>query len=307
MHFYLKTDHFPKSSFMNRSIYPEDWMHFPRTPGEFMLFLINDGTLYIREDDINYELHTGDMLLLEPGRFHVGYQCSYVDYYFIHMPADTFAAVNLETVYELNRYYRQNKHNYFKASPFDYELYDSCKGLLPKTMHIDSAAMTTVRRSMDEVIKALSTRDAFYKFICSKNILDILICLLRCYSAQTFSESSEAEPHSKGDLRVDDILFYLQQNYHTKITGKELETRLHMNFDYLNRIFKQKTGITIFEYLKILRINKSKELLYNSNMKLYEIAALTGFPNEYHFNRVFSDTVGTSPGKYRRKVARLKS
>jgi AraC-like DNA-binding protein len=218
------------------------------------------------------------------------------------MPADTFAAVNLETAGELNRYYRQNKHNYFKASPFDYELYDSCKGLLPKTMHIDSASLTTVRRSMDEVIKALSSRDEFYKFICSKNILDILICLFRCCSVQTFSEGSGAASLSKGDLRVDDILTYLQQHYHTKITGKELENRLHMNFDYLNRIFKLKTGITIFEYLKILRINKSKELLNNSNMKIYEIAALTGFLNEYHFNRVFTDIVGTTPGKYRRKI-----
>ncbi len=285
---------------MQRKIYPEDWMHFPRTPNEYMLFIINDGTLYISEEDIKYELHAGDILLLEPGHFHVGYKSSYVDYYFIHMPFDTFEYINLETSNEIINYFQQNKLNYFKSNPFDYELYDSCKLLIPKTMHLYSSDFLHVRSQMDEVIKALASRDEYYKLICSKNILDILVCLSRCYSNQVYSENSNPEIIYKRDLRVEDILTFLQRNYHTKLTGNELENHLHMNFDYLNRIFKTQIGMTIFEYLKIFRVNKSKELLNNSNMKLYEIAALTGFPNEYHFNRVFTNIVGITPGKYRR-------
>ncbi|MGB8451324.1 MAG: AraC family transcriptional regulator [Anaerocolumna sp.] len=299
MPFYLTTENFPKSSFMQRKIYPEDWMHFPRTPNEYILFIINDGTLYMREDDIKYELQTGDMLLLEPGHFHVGYKCSYVDYYFIHMPLDTFEYIRLETGSELMNYFQQNKRNYFKSNPLDYELYDSCKPLIPKTIHIDTVSLQHIRREMDEVIKALASRDEYYKLICTKNILDILVCLSRCYSNLVYSEGSNPETVSKMDIRVEAILTYLQRNYQTKLTGKDLENHLHMNFDYLNRIFKSQIGMTIFEYLKVFRLNKSKELLNNSNMKLYEIAALTGFPNEYHFNRVFTNMVGITPGKYR--------
>lgn len=302
MPFYLNMDNFPKASFMNRSIFPKDWMHFPRTTNEYLLFLINDGILYLSEDDIRYELHPGDMLLLEPGRLHAGYRCSFVDYYFIHMPSDTFTYINLESKHELVNYFKQIKQNYYKSNPYEYELYNTCKPLLPKTMHIETAVFHQIRQEMEEVIKALSSRNEFYKLTSSKNMLNILVCLFRCYYDKILLSGTDAEFQSKGDMRTEDILSFLQLNYHTKITGKVIENQLHMNFDYLNRIFKIRFGVTIFEYLKIFRINKSKELLMNSNMKIYEIAALTGFPNEYHFNRVFTSLVGVTPGKYRRNM-----
>ncbi len=299
MPFYLSTENFPKSSFMNRNSFPEDWMHFSRIPNEYLLFIINDGILYISEDNTKYELHTGDMLLLEPGHFHVGYKKSFVDYYFIHMPSDTFQPINLETSNEIMNHFQQNKHNYYKSDPFSYELYDSLKPLIPKTMHIETSAFSHIRSKMEEVTLSLASRDEYYKLVCSKTILDILICLSRCYVTNITSEASTKEVSVKRDTRVENVLSFLQSFYQTRITGKDIEVQLHMNFDYLNRLFKTQIGMTIFEYLRILRINKAKEFLVNSNMKIFEIAALTGFPNEYHFNRVFTNVVGISPGKYR--------
>ena len=55
-----------------------------------------------------------------------------------------------------------------------------------------------------------------------------------------------------------------------------------MSFDYLNRMFKKQTGITIFEYLNRIRINKAKELLLTGTMKSSEIAAAVGYCDEYH-------------------------
>ena len=302
MPFYLTTDNFPKSSFMNRNIFPENWMHFPRIPNEYLLFMINDGALYISEDAAKYELHAGDMLLLEPGHYHVGYKNSFVDYYFIHMPSDTFQPIGLESRNELMNYFQQNKHNYYKSNPFGYELYDSLKPLIPKNMHIENTVFSEIRSKMEEVTFSLASRDEYYKLICSKTILDILICLSKCYLDHITSSVLNTEFSVNKDNRVEHVLSFLQSLYQTRITGKDIEEQLHMNFDYLNRLFKTQIGMTIFEYLRILRINKAKEFLANSNMKIFEIAALTGFPNEYHFNRVFTNIVGISPGKYRRLI-----
>lgn len=300
MAFYLRAERFPRSSFMQRIVYPEGWVHFPRIANEYILFIIKEGILYISEDNIKYELHSGDMLLLEPGHFHVGYQGSYVDYYFIHMPSDTFRYIPLETNEEISNCFLQNKYSYFKANLSDYELYDSYKILIPKTMHIDTESFQSICDRMEEVIQSSSSGDEYYKLVCSKNILDILICLSRSFSKIVTSIDTNPEMLSKKDIRVEEILYLLQNNYQAKIEGKDIEDHLHMNFDYLNRLFKTQIGLTIFEYLKILRINKAKELLTISNMKMYEIAKLTGFPNEYHFSRVFTNTVGSTPGKYRK-------
>lgn len=300
MYFYLSTDKFPKASFMQRNIFPDDWMHFPRKPSEYMLFLVNDGVLYIQENEVPYELHHGDMLLLEPGHFHTGYKNAFVDFYFIHMPPDTFIPSMIETQEDLAAHFQQKKYQYYKGNPFDYGLYDSCKCLIPKTMKLPETSFQAIRGQMEESMQALAAGDEEYKLICSRNMLDILIRISKSCALSAFSEAPASSKLSRKDKRVEEILSLLHERYAYKWTGDEIERRLHSNFDYLNRTFKEQTGLTIFEYLAIFRINKAKEFLTNGSLKIHEIAALTGFSNEYHFNRVFARLTGVPPGKYRK-------
>ena len=49
-----------------------------------------------------------------------------------------------------------------------------------------------------------------------------------------------------------------------------------------------------------LRIQKSCELLLNSDKKVYEISALVGYNDVKYFNRVFKNEMNVSPDEYRR-------
>ena len=73
-----------------------------------------------------------------------------------------------------------------------------------------------------------------------------------------------------------------------------------MNFDYLNRTFRRVTGKTVFQYLNRVRINRVKELLKTTDMKLAEIAALTGFSDEFYLSRQFKKATGVAPILYAR-------
>ncbi|WP_223110563.1 helix-turn-helix transcriptional regulator [Paenibacillus sinensis] len=285
---------------MQRNIFPDDWMHFPRKPSEYMLFMINEGVLYIQENEVRYELHHGDMLLLEPGHFHIGYKKAFVDFYFIHMPPDTLTPSMIDSQEGLTAQLHRKKHQYYRGNPFDYDLYDSCKSLIPKTMKVPETAFKHIRGLMEEAMQALAAGDEDYKLICSRNMLDILIRLAKSFALSVLSEAPASSELSRKGKQVEEILSLLHERYSYKWTGDEIESRLHSNFDYLNRIFKEQTGLTIFEYLTIFRINRAKEFLTNGSLRIHEIAALTGFANEYHFNRVFARLTGIPPGKYRK-------
>ena len=71
---------------------------------------------------------------------------------------------------------------------------------------------------------------------------------------------------------------------------------------YFCKLFKRTTGLTFTNFLSRVRIESSKNLLSNPQLRVSEIAYAAGFQSLTHFNRVFQTMVGQSPTEYRLKV-----
>ncbi len=71
---------------------------------------------------------------------------------------------------------------------------------------------------------------------------------------------------------------------------------------YFCKMFKKVTGINFTDYLSRVRIEKSKNLLLNPNLRISEIAFEVGFQSLTHFNRVFKKILGQSPTQYRAQL-----
>jgi AraC-like DNA-binding protein len=71
---------------------------------------------------------------------------------------------------------------------------------------------------------------------------------------------------------------------------------------YFCKMFKKATGINFTDYLSRVRIEKSKNLLLNPNLRVSEIAFEVGFQSLTHFNRVFKKILGQSPTEYRAQL-----
>lgn len=63
-------------------------------------------------------------------------------------------------------------------------------------------------------------------------------------------------------------------------------------------MFRQKTGMTLVDYLTKIRIENAIKLIKNTNLRIYEIAEKVGYENVEHFSRVFKKRVGVSPKEY---------
>jgi len=82
---------------------------------------------------------------------------------------------------------------------------------------------------------------------------------------------------------------------------KEVSQSLHVHPTYLSREFSKYFGdLTFGDYIRKLRIDKAIELLKESKNSLAEIAYLTGFSDQSHFNRIFKKVTGKSPSVYRK-------
>lgn len=86
---------------------------------------------------------------------------------------------------------------------------------------------------------------------------------------------------------------------------KQAAAGLDMNPTYVSREFsKYFSDLSFGEYIRKLRIEKAIELLGNTSNSLSEIAYLTGFSDQSHFNRIFKQHTGQNPSVFRKSLGK---
>lgn len=101
------------------------------------------------------------------------------------------------------------------------------------------------------------------------------------------------------DLIVE-VKQYILDNFDKNINLADLSNRFHINLHYLSQLFKEKTGQTYLEYLTKVRIERSKELLEKSELKIYEVCQMVGYVDATHFSKLFEKIVGCKPREYKK-------
>ena len=92
---------------------------------------------------------------------------------------------------------------------------------------------------------------------------------------------------------------YIRQHYAEKITLNDVAKMVYLSPAYFSRVFKKETGTTFNSFLNEVRIEKSKSLLRNNDLKMVDIALMVGFESQSYFTKVFKKPTGVSPLQYR--------
>jgi AraC family transcriptional regulator of adaptative response / methylphosphotriester-DNA alkyltransferase methyltransferase len=88
-------------------------------------------------------------------------------------------------------------------------------------------------------------------------------------------------------------------NYDQLIEPKNISNQLGVSINHIVRLFKQHYGLTPTQYVTKFRVDKAAELLRQEEVKILEIAYLTGFQSVSNFYRCFKEQVGFTPREYR--------
>lgn len=94
---------------------------------------------------------------------------------------------------------------------------------------------------------------------------------------------------------------YIDNNFNLPLTLDSLAEIAHFTPSYLSRIFHEKMGVTITEYITKKRIEKAEYLLIYTEASIQEIASRCGFSSTAHFHRIFKQKTDTTPLEYRHK------
>jgi AraC-like DNA-binding protein/ligand-binding sensor protein len=95
---------------------------------------------------------------------------------------------------------------------------------------------------------------------------------------------------------------FIQEHQAEDISLGQVARAVNTSTFYFCKMFKKVTGINFTDYLSRVRIEKSKNLLLNPNLRVSEIAFEVGFQSLTHFNRVFKKVLGQTPTDYRAQL-----
>ncbi|MEC0241930.1 AraC family transcriptional regulator [Paenibacillus dokdonensis] len=261
------------------------WMpgnyHFSRSFDVFDVIFVKKGAMYMQEDQAEYTVQAGQLLVLEPGKTHSGTTpCTEeTEVYWVHFkhPA-ALRTMNTEDI-PWSAVLPQGRDS--DTRPSDQTMY------LPKHGTVPFSLLQPVLDRMDQLHMQLSVEHSLQ--------LQTLFCEL----LETLQSEAKARPGSRSSALARETVGYLQKHWMEAFHSQKMEEALHFQFDHITRCMKKYTGMTPLQYVHHLRINHAVILLEQTTFPIQEIAERVGIPNVSFFGRLFRERIGMPPGQYR--------
>ncbi|WP_282936098.1 response regulator [Paenibacillus sp. RC67] len=120
-------------------------------------------------------------------------------------------------------------------------------------------------------------------------------------SSQPGEATETHELPLKNDSRrlIRKVKEYIQENPDKDLKLQVLAEYVNLNPAYLSQLFKQEAKIHLSDFITDVRMQRAKYLLSSSDLKIYDVARLSGYQSPKHFMLLFKQQVGKTPGAYR--------
>lgn len=191
------------------------------------------------------------------------------------------------TLEELREYFLQNNFEILNIRHFLVDVFLQVK---QNTIHTYGGSHEIPFQNNATVIELIENKSYLFE------ILD--------YFMEQFEMIMEHIGNNASDSVFDDVIYYIKMNYASQLKLEEIATLFGYNSSYFGKLFTQKNGCNFKTYLDRLRIESSKEMLLDTDMKVYEIAAKVGYNYVDVYHQKFKKLVHMSPAEFRKAAGK---
>jgi AraC-like DNA-binding protein len=237
-----------------------------------------------------YDIHAGDVFIINPGETHAYYVDSGAPMEIINclfMPS--FIPDVLLGELEI-----AGSMDFFYVIPF---LKHDVRFNHRLNLHGQDAA--SVLMLLESMIREMGCRGLGHATLIRLQMIELLVLLSRYYA---FMQQHRAHPSPRQldrEMTAKRIYGYLERNFDKKITLQSLSGLFNVSTRQLNRMMREEFGKSIFDVLHEIRIEHAKRMLLESDEKVIWVATMVGYEDPSFFSRLFVRHAGCSPRQYR--------
>jgi len=140
------------------------------------------------------------------------------------------------------------------------------------------------------IVRETAEKRPGYELATKAALLELLLFLHRGTVAE------KGEPLVEAIQRA---VRFLEANVARPLELRDIAGAVHLSPVYFGRLFRTATGLTPMAYLRGLRMDRARRLLREEELSVAQVADAVGFPDPYHFSRVFRQQMGLPPSRYR--------
>ena len=161
-------------------------------------------------------------------------------------------------------------------------------------LHIDPGTLLEIELLFNTIAMETNKMGEGAELLLQSELLKVLVHILR-----NIQKNTEYQ-FPRGD--VISATSYMAQNFQENISVADLAKNAFMSESTFYRKFRSEFKMPPMEWLRNLRIKMAKNLLLRSDMTIGEVAASTGFSDQFYFARTFKKATGYAPRQYSREM-----
>lgn len=175
------------------------------------------------------------------------------------------------------------------------------ENMLVISKNTNAKLQSSVEECIIRLIEEYERKDYAYTLSLNARIFDIIVLISRSLASETKRSCLHGERKNIAYLKQIYRAFeYIEKNYSSSITLKDVSKAAGFSEFYFSRIFKEYTGQNFQHYLSSYRVRQAEKLLRSTEKPILSIAMESGFNSLTTFNRIFKKLKGCSPKFYRR-------
>lgn len=254
--------------------------NYPSIPYDARLFYTLNGEGTIETENKKYEMKKGTVIIINSG----------IKYCFVQKKEVSYAAFNFDYTCEHSDIETPvppafSEHQ-FNGKLIEHAVFTDVPEL------DDILYLTDMEHLEKELIKIITEYDNklfLFRSEISGIFSSVLIkCLRRARNSKALAGTDIAGR----------ILDYIHENFSKQLTNRMIADAFNFHPNYINRIVKEHTDMSLHRYVVHIRLSKAIDMLMEQNLSVETIANLCGFYDISHFSKCFKNITGINPSEY---------